>query len=155
MKGYCVALPEPTRKWKWIPSLRYFVIKHHGSILLEGQCSSSKLHNTPTIPFISCPKNTLGSITWNMKGYCLWQGILNAHALPLYRVSHKYIGFQNISFETCKGIAWSYKETNIIIRVFSNQTPWVYTIGGVLFMLKTTQYTCITLYMLSHNTLGP
>jgi hypothetical protein len=54
------------------------------------------------------------------------------------RVSQKYIGFQNISFETCKGIAYSYKETNIVIKVFNNLTPWVYTIGGVLLMFKIT-----------------
>jgi hypothetical protein len=65
VEGYCVALPKPTRKP--IPSLRYLVIKNHGSTLLEGYCSSSKLHNTPAIPLISYPKNTLGSITYLFK----------------------------------------------------------------------------------------
>ncbi len=30
----------------------YSIINYHGSTLLEGYCSSSKLHNTPAIPFI-------------------------------------------------------------------------------------------------------
>jgi len=38
-----------------IPSLRYLVIKHHGSTLLEEYCSCSKLHNTPTLPIYVIP----------------------------------------------------------------------------------------------------
>jgi len=60
MEGYCIALPKPTRKL--VPSLRYLVIKHHGSTLLEEYCSSSKLHNTLAIP-LGYPRNTLGFIT--------------------------------------------------------------------------------------------
>jgi len=40
---------------KPILSLRYSVIKHHTSTLLEGYCSCSKLHNTPMIPLICYP----------------------------------------------------------------------------------------------------
>jgi hypothetical protein len=59
-------LPKPTRKP--IPSLRYYVIKHHGSTsLLEGYCSCPKLLNTPAIPLTMYPKNTLGSITYILK----------------------------------------------------------------------------------------
>jgi hypothetical protein len=47
--------------------MRYSVIKHHGSTLLEGYCSCSKLHNTLTIPYIGFPINTLGSITYIFK----------------------------------------------------------------------------------------
>jgi hypothetical protein len=59
--GYYVALPKPTRKP--IPPLGYYVIKHHGLILLKGCCSSLKLNNTPTTPLIGYPINALGSIT--------------------------------------------------------------------------------------------
>jgi hypothetical protein len=44
---------------KQILSIKYLVIKHHGSTLLEGYCSCSKLHNTLTIPLICYPRNTL------------------------------------------------------------------------------------------------
>ncbi len=46
---------------KPISSLKYSIIKHHGSTLLEGYCSCSKLHNTRALPLICYPKNTLGS----------------------------------------------------------------------------------------------
>jgi hypothetical protein len=59
VEGYCIALPKPIRKP--IPSLGYLVIKHHGSTLLEGYYSSSKLQNTLAIPFIGYPIITLGS----------------------------------------------------------------------------------------------
>jgi hypothetical protein len=59
VEGYCIALSKPTRK---LISLRYSVIKHYGFIILEGYCSSSKLHNTLAIP-PGYPINTLGSIT--------------------------------------------------------------------------------------------
>jgi hypothetical protein len=65
MEGYCIALPKPLRKP--IPSLGYSVIKHHGSTLLEGYCSCSKLHNTHVIPLTNYPINTLGSITYFFK----------------------------------------------------------------------------------------
>jgi hypothetical protein len=42
------------------PSLMYSIIKHHGSTLLEGYYSCSKLHNTFAIPLICYPTNTLG-----------------------------------------------------------------------------------------------
>jgi hypothetical protein len=41
---------------KPIPSLGYLIIKHHGSTLLEGYCSCSKLQNTPIIPLYVIPK---------------------------------------------------------------------------------------------------
>jgi len=56
-----MVIPNLTRKP--IPSLGYLVIKHHGSTLLEGYCSSSKLHNTHAIPLIGYPRNKMGSIT--------------------------------------------------------------------------------------------
>jgi hypothetical protein len=65
MEEYYVALPKPTRKR--IPSLKYFVIKHHGFTLLEGHCSCTKLFNTPTIPLVEYPKNTLGFVTYILK----------------------------------------------------------------------------------------
>jgi hypothetical protein len=68
MEGYCVALPKHTKKP--IPLLGYLIIKYHGSTLLEGYFSCSKLHNTPAIPLIGYPKYTLGSITLNVEGYC-------------------------------------------------------------------------------------
>jgi hypothetical protein len=47
----------------------------------------------------------------------------------------------------------TYKETNTLIKVFYNETPWVYAwaygIGRILFMAKTTQYTYNTLLKLS------
>ncbi len=42
----------------------------------------------------------------------------------------------------------TYKETNTLIKVFNNQIPCVYTIGKVLLILKTTQYTCNTTHRL-------
>jgi hypothetical protein len=42
-----------------IPSLGYSIIKHHGSTLLEGYYSCSKLHNTFAIPLICYATNTL------------------------------------------------------------------------------------------------
>jgi hypothetical protein len=61
MEEYCIALPKPPRKP--ISSLKYSVIKNHGSTLMEGYSSCSKLHNTPPIPLISYLRNKLGSIT--------------------------------------------------------------------------------------------
>jgi len=71
-------------------SLGYLIIKHHGSTLLEGYFSSSKLHNPPTIP-LGYPKKTLGSIA-----YILTHG-----------------GVLHSPTKT-------FEETNTIIRVFSN-----------------------------------
>jgi len=65
VEGYCVTLPKPPRKP--IPSLKYLVIKHHGSTLLKGYCSCSKLHNTLAIPLINYPRNIMGSITYIFK----------------------------------------------------------------------------------------
>jgi len=69
LEKYCITIPKPTRKP--IPSLRYFIIKHHGcmhgSTLLKGYCSWPKLLNTPTIPLTWYPINTLGSITYLLK----------------------------------------------------------------------------------------
>jgi hypothetical protein len=63
--GVLHSLPKPTRKP--IPSLRYSIIKHQGSTLLEGYYSCPKLLNTPTLPLTWYPKNTLGSITYLLK----------------------------------------------------------------------------------------
>jgi hypothetical protein len=38
--------------------------------------------------------------------------------------------------------------------VFYNQTPWVYVIGGVLFMAKTTPYICNTPRRVSQKYIG-
>jgi hypothetical protein len=65
MERCSIALTKPTRKL--IPSLRYFVIKHHGSTLSKGYCSYPKLLNTHAIPFIGYTKNTLDSITYFWK----------------------------------------------------------------------------------------
>ncbi len=69
--GVLCTLTKPPRKP--IPSLGYLVIKHHGSTLLEGYYSCSKLHNKTTIPFISYPKNIMGSITYlfKLEGFCI------------------------------------------------------------------------------------
>jgi hypothetical protein len=65
MEVYCIALPKPPRKP--ILSLGYSIIKHHGSTLLKGYCSCSKLHDTLAMPFIIYLKNTMGSITYLFK----------------------------------------------------------------------------------------
>jgi len=66
MEGYCVAIPKPTRKP--ISSLGYYIIKHQGSTsLLKGYCSCPKLFNTPAIPLVRYPINTLGTITYILK----------------------------------------------------------------------------------------
>jgi hypothetical protein len=128
LEGYCVALPKPTRKL--IPSIAYSVIKHKGSMsLFKGYWSCPKLFNTPTIPLVGYPINTLGSITYLLKlekvlhnptktyknfntfitlhykhhglnyfsldyqrDIVLWQGIFNAHALPLVRYPKNTLG---------------------------------------------------------------
>jgi hypothetical protein len=90
MEGYCVALSKPTRKW--IPSLRYYVIKHHRFILLEGYCSSSKQHNTPTMPLIAYPRNTLGPITWNVEGYCIALPKPTNKTIPCLRYPRNTLG---------------------------------------------------------------
>jgi hypothetical protein len=41
-----------------------------------------------------------------------------------------------------------------LLVVFYNSTPWVYIIGGVLFMAKTTQYICNTLRKVSQKYIG-
>jgi len=65
VEQYCVALPKPIKKP--IPSLKYFIIKHQRSTLLERYYSSLKLFNTPTIPFVGYPTNIVGSITYILK----------------------------------------------------------------------------------------
>jgi hypothetical protein len=62
---YSIALPKPTKKL--ILSLRYSIIKHHGSILLEWYCSCPKMLNRLAILFIRYPKNALGCITYLLK----------------------------------------------------------------------------------------
>jgi len=88
MEGYCITLPKLTRKP--IPSLWYFVIKHHGSTLLEGYCSSPKLFNTHGIPLVGYPINTLGSITYFLK----LEGVLRSFT-KTYKESNTvpYLGY--------------------------------------------------------------
>jgi hypothetical protein len=71
VEWYCVALPKSPKKT--IPLVGYLVIKHHGLTLLEEYCLCSKLHNTPTIPLISCPITRMGSIHIfsNLEGFCI------------------------------------------------------------------------------------
>jgi hypothetical protein len=85
VEGYCITQPKPPRKP--IPWLGYSIIKHHGSTLLDGYCSCSKLHNTLAIPLIRYPINTLGSITYIFKlggvmelkcNTCMSMGYLNS-----------------------------------------------------------------------------
>jgi len=79
---------------------------------------------------------------------------LNEHALPFYRYKKNTLG-SIMYLLTCGRVLCSptkiYKETNTFIEVFYNQTPWVYTIGGVLFIFKTTQYTYNTPHRLSQK----
>jgi len=106
MEGYCVTLPKPTRKP--IPSIGYFVIKHHGFMLLEGYCSCPKLLNTFTISLVGYPKNTSGSITYIFK----LEGVL--HGLPktykesntLLGVLNKHHGLNYFGLDYQKGIAY-------------------------------------------------
>jgi predicted nucleic acid-binding Zn finger protein len=53
-------LCNPTKTYKETNTLiKYYVIKHHGSTLLEGYCSCPKLLNRLALPLIRYPKNTL------------------------------------------------------------------------------------------------
>jgi hypothetical protein len=79
VKRYSVALPKPTKKP--IPSLRYSIIKHHRSTLLEGYCSCPKILNRLAIPFIRYPKNALGCITYILK----LGGALHNHTTKTYK----------------------------------------------------------------------
>jgi hypothetical protein len=92
MKGYCITTPKPTRKS--IPSLGYFIIKHHGythgSTLLEGCCSWPNLLNTLIIPFSTYPKNTLGSITYLLK----FEGVFHSPT-KTYKQSNILLGVFN------------------------------------------------------------
>jgi len=65
VERYCVALRKPTKKP--IPSFKYSIIKHQGFTLLEGYYSSPKQFNTPAIPLVGYPTNTVGSITYLLK----------------------------------------------------------------------------------------
>jgi len=65
MEGYLETIPKPIKKIN--PSSRYYVIKHHGFMLLEVYCSCPKLLNTHVIPLVGYFKNTLGSITYLLK----------------------------------------------------------------------------------------
>ncbi len=60
-------LPSHTKTYKETNTLIRVFSKHHGFTLLEGYCSCSKLHNTPTISLIGYIKNTLRSITYIFK----------------------------------------------------------------------------------------
>jgi hypothetical protein len=80
---YCIGLPKLTRKP--IPSLGYFVIKHHGSTLLsKGYYSCPKLLITLVVTLTMYPKNTLGSITY------LWKlgGVLHSPTKNLKRMQY-------------------------------------------------------------------
>jgi hypothetical protein len=46
------------------------------------------------------------------------------------------------------------KETKPSLIVFYKQTPWVYAIGKVLFMTKTTQYIYNTSHKVSQKYIG-
>jgi len=108
MEGYCIALPKPIRKP--IPSLKYFVIKHHGSTLLEGYLSCPRLLNIPAIPFIGYHKNTLGFVTY---------------LLILGGVLHSFTK--------------TYKQNNTLFGVFSKHHALSYpknTLGSITYILK-------------------
>jgi len=57
--------PEPTMKS--IPSLRYFIIKHHGSTLFKGIVHGQNYSIHSQYPSQGILKNTLGSITYLLK----------------------------------------------------------------------------------------
>jgi hypothetical protein len=78
---------------------------------LEEYCSWPKLFNTPAIPLLGYPKNTLGSITYLLK---LGRVLLMVRNIQCTcnnpcKVSQKSFGFYNISFETWKGITLPYQ----------------------------------------------
>jgi hypothetical protein len=104
MEKYYIAVPKPTRKP--IPSLGYSIIKHHGCILLERYCSCTKLLNTPTIPLVGYPKNTLGSITYILK----LGGVLHSptktykESNTLLRVFKKHHGLKYFGLNYQRGI---------------------------------------------------
>jgi hypothetical protein len=104
MEGYCIALPKPPRKL--IPSLGYYVIKHHGSTLLKGYCACTKLFNTLIIPLVGYPKNTLGSITYFLK----LGGVLHSptktykESITLFEVFKKHHGLNYFGLKYQRGI---------------------------------------------------
>jgi hypothetical protein len=106
VEGYCVTLPKPTKQP--IPSIRYFVIKHHGFTLLEMYCSCPKLFNTPIIPFVGYPKNTLGFITYIFK----LEGVLHGppktykESNTMFGVFNKHNGLNYIGLDYQRGIVY-------------------------------------------------
>jgi len=64
----------------------------HGSTLLEGYCSWPKLFNTPTIPLLGYPINTLGSITYFLK--------LGRYFIALPKHTSKIIPYLGYSINT-------------------------------------------------------
>jgi hypothetical protein len=109
LERYYIITPKPTRKP--IPSLKYFIIKHHGCTLLDGYCSLPKLLNTLIIPFSGYPKNTLGSITYLLKLRGVFHNPIKTYkqSNTMLRVSYKCFGLYNIFFETWKGITLPYQ----------------------------------------------
>jgi hypothetical protein len=67
MQGYSIALPKPPRKP--ISSFKYSIFKHHGSTLLEGYYSCSKLHNTLAISHKYNGLHNISFQTW--KGFAI------------------------------------------------------------------------------------
>jgi len=109
LDGYFITTPKPTRKP--IPSLGYFIIKHHGcthgSTLLEGYCSWPKLLNTPTIPLSGYPRNTLGSITYLLKLGKLFHSPTKTYKQnnTLLGVFSKHYGLNYFGLDYQRGIA--------------------------------------------------
>jgi hypothetical protein len=100
---------KPTRKP--IPSLRCFIIKHHGCThgftLLEGYCSWSKLFNTPTIPLLGYLKNTLGSMTYLLKLGSVFHSLTKTYkqSNTLLGVFSKHHGLNYFGLDYQNGIA--------------------------------------------------
>jgi len=104
VKGYYVTLPKPTRKP--IPSLGYFIIKHHGSMLLEGFCTCPKLFNTPTIPHVKYLRNILSFITYFLKFGRVLHNLTKSYkeSDTLFGVFNKHHGLNYFGLDYQRGI---------------------------------------------------
>jgi hypothetical protein len=104
MEGYYMTLPKPTRKP--MPSLRYFRIKHHGFMLLEGFCSCSKLFNTPTIPHVKYSRNILNFITYFLKFGKVLHNLTKSYkeSDTLFGVFNKHHGLNYFGLHYQRGI---------------------------------------------------
>jgi len=92
---------------------------------LEGYFIALLKLKSKAIPCMGHSINTMGYIILvsTIKGYCVWQGILNAHAIPFVRYPKNPLGSITYLLKLEKVLhnhTKTYKKTNSFIKVFYN-----------------------------------